>query len=331
LEDAVELFNPTGNAVDLGGWFLSDRATDLQMYRIPAGTVIAPNGYQVFYEYQFSGGPGSLTPFALSSRGDRLYLSSADSQGQFTGYSTAVRFGASDPGISLGRILTNQGPDLATLARRSFGVDNPATVQQFRTGQGAANAQPQIGPVVINELMYNPPPGDHEYLELYNNSSVPVPLFDPANSTRAWKISDGISYTLPANTTLPAGGFLLLVDTDPALFRAVYDVPDTVLVFGPYSGALANEGERVELARPGQGFPDSDNYIVVDFVDYNDEAPWPTLPDGAGPSLERFLTTGYGNDPINWAPSNGPGSPGRVNSVVPPSAPVSYLPIIMAR
>jgi hypothetical protein len=35
-------------------------------------------------------------------------------------------------------------------------------------------------------------------------------------------------------------------------------------------------------------------------VDYNDVAPWPTTPDGTGPSLTRLSETIYGHEPTNW-------------------------------
>ena len=46
LEDAIELLNPTGNPVDISGWWLSDDPTNLQKYQIPNGTILAPGGIQ---------------------------------------------------------------------------------------------------------------------------------------------------------------------------------------------------------------------------------------------------------------------------------------------
>ena len=41
-------------------------------------------------------------------------------------------------------------------------------------------------------------------------------------------------------------------------------------------------------------------FIRVDRVNYDNEAPWPTGPDGGGTSLKRKVTTDYGNDVANW-------------------------------
>ena len=38
LKDAVELFNPTSQSVDISGWFLSNTGKSLKKFRIPNGT-----------------------------------------------------------------------------------------------------------------------------------------------------------------------------------------------------------------------------------------------------------------------------------------------------
>jgi len=107
--------------------------------------------------------------------------------------------------------------DYAPLTQRTFGVTNPTTLAQFRTGTGASNTAPVVGPVVINEIFYHPPTNSasREYLELLNSSAGSVPLYDPAYPTNRWKIGDGIDFTFPTNVTLVPGGYLLVVDFDP--------------------------------------------------------------------------------------------------------------------
>jgi hypothetical protein len=43
------------------------------------------------------------------------------------------------------------------MSARTFGVDDPANVEEFRAGTGVTNVYPRIGPVVISEVMYHPP------------------------------------------------------------------------------------------------------------------------------------------------------------------------------
>lgn len=47
FEDWVELYNPTGAAIDAGGYFLSDDATDPTKFEIPAGNNVPAGGYLI--------------------------------------------------------------------------------------------------------------------------------------------------------------------------------------------------------------------------------------------------------------------------------------------
>ena len=314
FEDAIELYNPTNTAVVIGGWFLSDDAATLNKFRIPTGTTIPAYGYRVFYEYQFNPTPGVPPSFALSSIGEQIFLASADLTGTLTRYTTSVRFHASAANTSMGRHPTSTGAEFPPLSRTSFGVNNPTTVQQFRTGAGAANAYPLVGLLAIHELMYNPAAGGHEFIELANITDTSIPLYDLANPSTTWRFSNGISFTFPANTVIAPRSLALVVAIDPVLFATTYGVPADVPVFGPYTGGLDNRGERLTLARPATPIASVVPWIPVDSIAYNDAAPWPTSPDGGGPSLERLSGPTFGSDPTLWAASVAGGTPGRANA-----------------
>lgn len=296
LVDSVELFNPTDAAVSIGGWFLTDDRLNPKLYRIPDAATIAAKGYTVFTEKDFG------AAFKLSSSGDVIWLYSADAAGNLTGYSHGFMFGAAEANVSFGRYVTSVGEE-------HFVAQNSRTF-------GAANAGPKIGPVVISELMYNPKAGFDEFLELQNITSAPVKLYDPLNPADTWKIS-GIGFTMPPNIEIPAKGYLLFVATDPASFRSKYLVPSEVQILGPITGSLNNNGDTIELYKPGVPNTNSAGMvnvpkILVDAVTYKDAAPWPSTPDGNGPSLERIDAFAYANDPVNWRASLAiGGTPGR--------------------
>ena len=322
LEDAVEFYNPTSGDVNLGGWFISNTQDDLKKYRIADGTILPAGRFSVFYEYQFNPTNGSSIPFTFNSaHGDQVFLSQTDNSGNLTGYRAAAKFGAAANGVSFGRYTNSVGQaDFVAASARSFGVDNPSTVDQFRTGTGAPNTAPQVGPVVINEIMFDPPSLDgiedntaDEYLELLNLTPDTVPLFDPAAPTNTWKLLGGVDYTFPQNITLPAGGYLLLVNFDPGIdtaalaeFRNRYHPDPAVSLFGPYGGNLANPGESIGLYKPDppQAPPHPDAgfvpYVLVEQINYSGVAPWPTDAVGTGSSLQRRAASSYGNDPANW-------------------------------
>jgi CotH protein/chitobiase/beta-hexosaminidase-like protein/lamin tail-like protein len=314
--DAIELYNPTASAANIGGWFLTDDFNTPKKYRITNGTTLQPGSLQVYYETNFN--DGSPNGFLLSSLGDQIYLFSADASSNLTGYLHGFDFGAAQNGVAFGRHVTTAGEN--------------HFVAQVTNTLGAANAGPRVGPVVINEILYHPPPiGTNnntvdEYVELRNITGQSVPLFDPNAATNTWRVRGGVDFNLPPGLTLPPDGYLLVVNFDPianaaqlAAFRSKYGVSAGVPIAGPYGSALDNQGERVRLLRPDppQTLPDPFigfvPYVLVDEVDYSSLAPWPANAGGTGQSLQRIVSSAYGNDPVNWqaaAPTAGAPNPG---------------------
>jgi hypothetical protein len=316
LIDAVEISNTSSTSADVGGWFISDDFNTPKKYRIPPGTTIPAGDYRVIYETEFNdGSPGA---FRLSSLGDQIYLFSANLSSNLTGYYHGFDFGAAQNGVSFGRYVTSVGAE--------------HFVAQSANSLSSVNAGPRVGPVVINEIMFNPPPNGtnnntlDEFIEIRNITSLPVPLFDPNATTNTWKLSGGIDFVFPANLTLPANGYLLLVNFNPvtnttqlALFQQRYSVGAGVTVAGPYGSSLDNTGEKISLFRPDppQTIPDPFigyvPYVLIDRVEYSSSAPWPNNASGSDYSLQRILGGAYGNDPINWrsgVPSAGAPNPG---------------------
>jgi len=330
LEDAVEVRNLDGAPIDLGGWYLSDSKDNLKKYLIPAGTGLPALGFRVFYEYQFNDPENPSTRFAFSSAdGDQAYLSEAVA-GQLTGRRAQAKFGPSENGVSFGRHETSVGADFTAMSALSLGTSVTAgsptnQIALFRTGQGAANPYPKVGPVIVSEIMYHPPDvvengvtNDNvieEFVELRNIGDVAAPLYDPAHPTNGWRLRDAVDFRFNASHALPPGGHLIVVSFDPltnlaamAAFQARYG--SNLTLAGPYSGKLDNGGESVELVKPDAPQPNgSVPQVLVEKVVYGDQAPWPAGADGGGSSLQRVSSSGYANDPTNWfaaAPSPGP-------------------------
>lgn len=323
LEDAVEIRNLGTNAVNLGGWYLSNTGKQLSKFLVPSNTVVAAGGFHVFYQYQFgtNGAPGALTPFSFNSaHGDEVHLSQTDSGGKLTSFRARATFGAATNGVSFGRFLTSVGEEFVAMSRRSFGVDNPATLEQFRGGTGATNPYPLVGPVVFSEIHFHPTnrynPNDAssgEFVELLNLTSSAVPLYDPNAVTNTWKISGGVNFTFRTNLALAGNASLVIVPFDPVAdaaqlnwFRTTYQVATNVPIFGPYTGALANEGDALELFKPDppQLPPQPDAgfvpQVLVERVRFLPTSPWPTNAIGAGASLQRRTPGHFGNEPLNW-------------------------------
>ena len=94
---------------------------------------------------------------------------------------------------------------------------------------------------------------------------------------------------------------------DDFLAEAAYSSVPSSKVLGPYDGKLANEGEKLELAMPGdREYGGERYYIPRDEVKYDSVAPWPLSANGSGDSLHRIDDYQYANDYLNWTAS-GPG------------------------
>jgi len=319
LEDAIELHNLTDQPIDIGGWWLSDDEGTLQKYQIPSPTVVPAHGFTVIYETVFTNRETAAVPFALSSQGDEVVLS-AYANNAFTGWRTKVDFGAAANGVSFGRYVTSDAREqFVAMNARTFGVDDPGSVAEFRTGTGQTNTSPRVGPVVISEIMYHPPdlgtndnPRD-EFIELRNITTAPVGLFE---GTNGWRLRDAVDFDFLPGLVIQPGDYLLVVGFDPtnnpaalAAFRSAYHLDPSVRIIGPWSGKLANDTEDLELRRPGDPDTNGVPYILVERVRYSDTLPWPAEADGTGFSLQRLADNAFANDPANWvagAPNPGP-------------------------
>ncbi len=280
--DTIELYNAGATNVNIGGWFLTDDANYPWKYALPANTILPAGGYALFNETQFNATPGIGTSFGLSSLGEEVYLFSADATHSLSGYSHGFAFEGSAPGQTYGRYLNSAGEEQFP--------------PQIASTLGTNNLGPAVGPVVISEICFSPITAGAEFLELRNITSAAVPLYDPDYPTNRWKVS-GLGFAFPTGISIPPGGFLLLVASDPDTFRTQQGVSNSVPVF-QYSGPFQPSGELLELLRPDRPGTNGVPYVPIDQVNYGVVSPWPVVTDGV--SLQRIDPVAYGNDPMNW-------------------------------
>ena len=153
--------------------------------------------------------------------------------------------------------------------------------------------------VVINEIHYNPVSGTNaeEFLEFYNRGATAVDM-------SGWTIADAVVLTVPPGTTIAGHGYLVVANSIAGLQAATGYVAPIQWT----SGNLSNGGEIITLRDASSA--------IVDSLTYDDVAPWPTAPDGSGPSLELLnpaLDNSFGS---SWGASTGTdGTPGAQNSI----------------
>ncbi|MBN2506876.1 MAG: lamin tail domain-containing protein [Verrucomicrobia bacterium] len=193
----------------------------------------------------------------------------------------------------------------------SAGVTNATASARFRddgfgSGVLATNAPLPFEPpgpcsrrtaLVITEIMYNPPgawsgTNNLEFVELWNSGLVTEDL-------TGHRLGGDVRYTFPPGASIAPGQYLVIAH-DPAAAESFYGVP----CLGPYTNSLGNNNGVLRLLNELGG-------RLLD-IEYDNEAPWPAAPDGAGHSLV-LVRPSYGEaDPRGWAASDVfGGSPGR--------------------
>ena len=163
--------------------------------------------------------------------------------------------------------------------------------------------------IVISEIMYNVGVADSlEYVEIYNKGTTAVAL----GGIKLY----GLGGTLPQYSIAPKEA--VVIASDSVRFNRFFTVKS---IYDWESGFLNNNGATIGL-RNSLG-------AMIDSVMYSDRAPWDSLPDGRGPSLEIIDPAKDNNVASNWRASTSPvgkkaastdgimvdvfGSPGRGN------------------
>ncbi len=172
--DWVELTNTGAAPVDISGFKFLDGDDTHTKYSIPAGTIIAPGAYYLLEEAAFGFGLG--TP-------DQARLYAADGTTIVDSYSWTPH-----ASTTYGRCPNGTGGFITTTTPTK-GAANDCSV-----------------PVKINEVESNGgTPGD--WVELINTGAAPVDV-------SGFKFLDGddthTKYSIPAGTTIAAGGYYLL-------------------------------------------------------------------------------------------------------------------------
>ena len=155
--------------------------------------------------------------------------------------------------------------------------------------------------IVINEINYNSADdfdcGD--WVELYNNSAENIDL-----SNWIFKDdNDAHQFIIPEGTILNSDQYLVLTKNSSD-FSDLF--PNVTNFIGDFDFGLSGGGELIRLY--------DNNGLIVDQVQYDDEDPWPTGPDGNGPSLELINPDLDNNIGENWTASVNHGTPGELNS-----------------
>ena len=158
------------------------------------------------------------------------------------------------------------------------------------------------GEIVINEINYNSN-DEHDtgdWIELVN-------IGPSISDISGWVLKDdddNHSFVFPEGTTLNQNEFIVIAQ-DNNLFESLH--PSLNNVLGPLGFGLGGGGDQVRIF--------NNSNTLIDSLEYDDEMPWPSAPDGNGYTLELISTNLDNSSSISWISSRELyGTPGFENS-----------------
>jgi len=293
----LELYNTANTAIDLTSFSIQPIA-----FTFPANTKIQGNSFLIVcyskehFEHAYKRHmPVNTTylcgyPNELPNSGAELQI--LEPQGNVvlsTTYNDKAPWpvAADGPGATLERTCftgdCTDNPDCWVASSLAIDGDHhvefsgsPGRNSVWETCQATAYRTNQL---LITEIMYHPlnersMVESHEYIEIYNPSSEMV----SAAGVRV--VSEGnVRYVFDENV-LVAGQSTIIVAKDVNAFSQVYPSVPSAQIYGPYEGELANGGEKLFLL--------NDNGMLMDWLEYDDHAPWPIAADALGAD-DKFL------------------------------------------
>lgn len=273
FDDWIELYNNTNAAVDIGGFSLSDDASELDKFTFPEGTTIAADGYLIVWADGDTEQEGLHAAFGLSAGGETLLFSDAS-----FAIIDSVTYQEQQIDISHGRFPNGTG-DFADM-NPSFNAENN---EGLNGDDGELDDSPLSGDLVVNEFMASnvstqaDQDGEFDdWIELYNNSRVAISL-------DGFHLSDEVEnptkWAFPSGTTIGAGAYLIIWadgDTEQAGLHADF--------------GLSGGGESVLLT-------DADTARIdqVDYPEQNEDISYGRSPNGTGDFTTMEPTFGAEN------------------------------------
>ncbi len=304
----VEIINADTYPVDMSGFAFTDGIGFL----FPKDKIMQPGEIlvlardSVLFELKYGFSPYGDYSSSLSNDGERIQLT-----GPYEIIVDSLTYNDKEP---WDEAPDGEGPSLELL---DTSLDNADPISWFRSEDicgtpGQPNSRNCTGtpqPIVINEINYNSASGAEagDWVELHNTSTSAIDLSN-------WRFYDGTNeYLLPVGTIMPPQDFLVLVQND-TLFSATFPhLADNVDYIGNFLFSLSGGGERITLF--------DSNECLTDYVVYDDDLPWDTIPDGNGPTLSLIDPSFDNNNYNSWESSSeinsAYGTPGRANEPCP--------------
>jgi len=170
--------------------------------------------------------------------------------------------------------------------------------------------QLENGDVLISEVLFNPYPGEADFVEIYNHSDKAVNLKNLELATRDDELNiEEVCPVSNKNRWMNPGEFVLFTPDSLSVIRTYYTIcPECFCETEKFPSYPDDAGAVVLL---------DDSLQVIDEFEYSEKMQHPLLDDVEGVSLERLSYETATSDETNWhsaASSVGFATPGYTNS-----------------
>jgi len=170
------------------------------------------------------------------------------------------------------------------------------------------------GDIVFNELLFNPLPGDPDYIELYNISEkvLDASRLYLASINETGDTSDLITLSFEPRCILPESFFAVTTDRDKVISRYYSGDQENIFRIQKLPSMPDDKGHLLLLNEKAE---------IIDEVRYSEKMHHPLLSGNEGIALEKIRPDIASSDPAAWhsaSESSGWGSPGSPNSVYVP-------------
>jgi hypothetical protein len=224
------------------------------------------------------------------------------------------------PADPLFRQFLVQSPE-KLIHNRTYLIDFPVAIKDFAGNRMEKDSfefgltEPALpGDILFNELLFNPLPGDPDYIEFYNNS----PKIIDVSRLQVVSVNDQTGDTSQLSSLsevnrcfLPGKYYAVTTGREKLIERYFSSDPENVFGTGSLPSMTDGEGHLILFNR---------ELDVIDEVKYSEKMHYPLLEVFEGVAIEKTSPAGNSLEASNWhsaSESSGWGTPGLQNSVYP--------------
>ena len=210
-------------------------------------------------------------------------------------------------------------PDITLKRNQKYTITFPSSLTDFadngiETGSYVFGLPEPVstGDILFNEILFNPLPGDQDYIELYNASEKIIDascLYLVSVSSETGDTSELVPVSGENRCILPGAFYAVTTDREAVIRRYFACVPENVFQTGQLPSMPDDKGHLILLNR---------QLDMIDEVSYDEKMHYSLLSGYEGVALEKIRPASLSSDRNNWhsaSEASGCGTPGASNSI----------------